>query len=462
MDKRNFSNIGEDIKNIVQDAVNTGDFHQLSRDIGNTVNSALDEARNSIRWTQDSRKRMNGEAGFNSWRNNNPGGNGFSQKKNTADQNRASNAYNNQNRYYNNTKNQSQTNNTQLRNRYANTPKITNTVVPVGKVAGILCTVFGNIGVGVLGLGTIVLMVVGHLLGLDEFYATIVLGILPLLLISVLVLARGNKIRRRLRRMQQYVTKMSGRNYCLIKDLQASTGLSSRFLVKDLQKMIAIGMFPQGHIDENKTSFMLDNESYKLYMDLQDNIKKVKLEEQQKQEFLKKEDEKKQEGLKREEERRQEAIKNAGGTDKEVRGILEEGRRYIHQIKDANHAIPGEEVSRKLDRLEDVTGKIFDYVELHPDQIPEIRKFMEYYLPTTLKLLEAYKEFDRQPVQGENITTAKKEIEKTLDTINLAFENLLDDLFEDAAMDVSTDISVLNTMLAQEGLTENNLKSFSK
>ncbi len=87
---------------------------------------------------------------------------------------------------------------------------------------------------------------------------------------------------------------------------------------------------------------------------------------------------------------------------------------------------------------------------------------MEYYLPTTLKLLEAYKEFDRQPVQGENITTAKKEIEKTLDTINLAFENLLDDLFEDAAMDVSTDISVLNTMLAQEGLTENNLKSFTK
>lgn len=460
MDKRNFSNIGEDIKNIVQDAVSTGDFHQLSRDIGNTVNSALDEARNSIRWGQNTNKRINRESGSNSWRNNNPGGNGFSQKNNTSDPNRASNAYNTQNRYYSNARNQA--NNTQLRNRYSNTPKITNTVVPIGKISGILCTVFGNIGIGVLGVGSIVLMVVGHLLGLDEFYATIVLGILPFLLISVIALARGNKIRRRLRRMQQYVTKMSGRNYCLIKDLQASTGLSSRFLVKDLQKMIAIGMFPQGHIDENKTSFMLDNESYKLYMDLQDNIKKVKLEEQQKREILKKEGDKKQESQKLEEEKRQESIKNAGGTDKEVRGIIEEGRRYIHQIKDANHAIPGVEVSRKLDRLEDITGKIFDYVELHPDQIPEIRKFMEYYLPTTLKLLEAYKEFDRQPVQGENITTAKKEIEKTLDTINLAFENLLDDLFEDVAMDVSTDISVLNTMLAQEGLTENNLKSFSK
>ncbi len=107
-------------------------------------------------------------------------------------------------------------------------------------------------------------------------------------------------------------------------------------------------------------------------------------------------------------------------------------------------------------------GKIFDYVELHPDQLPEIRKFMEYYLPTTLKLLEAYKEFDSQPVQGGNISSAKKKMEKALDTINLAFENLLDNLFEDAAMDISTDISVLNTLLAQEGLTEKDLKSLTK
>lgn len=458
MDRRNFSNIGEDIKNIVQDAVSTGDFHQLSRDIGDTVNGALDEVRKSIRWTQDNRRQINRNPGPNSWRNNYSNGNNSSRRNNTAGQDRAANAYNSQSRYYNNLKNASSNN--QVRNRYTKPPQISNTVIPVGKVSGILCTVFGNIGVSVLGVSVIVLMVVGHLLGLDEFYATIVLGILPFLLLSVLVLARGSRNRKRLRRMQQYVTQMGGRNYCLLKDLQVSTGLSSRFLLKDLQKMIAIGMFPQGHIDDKKTSFMLDNESYKLYMDLQENIKKVKLEEQQKQEFQK--DEKKQEDQKREEDKRQDAVKNAGSADKEVRGIIEDGRRYIDQIKEANDAIPGEEVSRKLDRLKDVTGKIFDYVELHPEQIPEIRKFMEYYLPTTLKLLEAYKEFDSQPVQGENISTAKKEIEKTLDTINLAFENLLDNLFEDAAMDVSTDISVLNTMLAQEGLTESNLKSLIK
>ena len=78
---------------------------------------------------------------------------------------------------------------------------------------------------------------------------------------------------------------------------------------------------------------------------------------------------------------------------------------------------------------------------------------MDYYLPMTVKLLNAYAEMDRQPVQGENIRKSKQEIDSTLDTLNQAFEKLLDSVFEDTAMDVSSDISVLNTLLAQEGLT---------
>ena len=80
---------------------------------------------------------------------------------------------------------------------------------------------------------------------------------------------------------------------------------------------------------------------------------------------------------------------------------------------------------------------------------------MEYYLPSTVKLLVAYQSLDEQPVQGENIRTSKTEIGQTLDTLNEAFEKLLDSLFEDVAWDVSSDISVLHTMLAQEGLAGN-------
>ena len=83
---------------------------------------------------------------------------------------------------------------------------------------------------------------------------------------------------------------------------------------------------------------------------------------------------------------------------------------------------------------------------------------MEYYLPMTVKLLNAYAEMDAQTVQGENILASKREIEETLDTLNRAYEKLLDELFENMALDVSSDISVLNTLLAQEGLTEDGLK----
>ena len=106
--------------------------------------------------------------------------------------------------------------------------------------------------------------------------------------------------------------------------------------------------------------------------------------------------------------------------------------------------------------------RIFDRVEQKPDTVDDIRKLMEYYLPTTIKLLEAYEELDAQPVQGENIISSKQEIEKTLDTLNTAVEKLLDELFQDTAWDLSSDISVLNTMLAQEGLTEDGLKTGGK
>lgn len=83
---------------------------------------------------------------------------------------------------------------------------------------------------------------------------------------------------------------------------------------------------------------------------------------------------------------------------------------------------------------------------------------MDYYLPMTVKLLDAYEDMDRQPVQGENISASKREIEDTIDTLNVAFEKILDSIFRDTAWDVSTDISVLHTVLAQEGLTEDDFE----
>lgn len=117
-----------------------------------------------------------------------------------------------------------------------------------------------------------------------------------------------------------------------------------------------------------------------------------------------------------------------------------------------NDNIPGEEISAKLFRLENLLKEIFEALREHPEQRHQMKKFMNYYLPTTLKLVEAYEEFDDLSAQSPEIIEAKAEIEKTLDTINSAFVELLGRMHRDTAYDVTTDAQVLQTMLAQEGL----------
>ena len=148
--------------------------------------------------------------------------------------------------------------------------------------------------------------------------------------------------------------------------------------------------------------------------------------------------------------------------DPRVQEVLDRGNAFIAQIRACNDAIPGEEISEKISRMELIVRRIFERAEAHPEVVPDLKKLMDYYLPMTVKLLNAYADMDAQPVQGETIQASKKEIEATLDTLNLAFEKLLDDLFRDSAMDVSSDISVLNTLLAQEGLTEDGLSQVKK
>lgn len=111
-------------------------------------------------------------------------------------------------------------------------------------------------------------------------------------------------------------------------------------------------------------------------------------------------------------------------------------------------------ISAKLYRLELVITKIFDRVKKQPQLAPELHRFMKYYLPTTWKLIDAYRDMENQEIDGPNIAATKREIEQTLDTISTAFENLLDSFYQDTAWDISSDISVMQTMMAQDGLTK--------
>ena len=150
----------------------------------------------------------------------------------------------------------------------------------------------------------------------------------------------------------------------------------------------------------------------------------------------------------------QEAAKEAPASTgaPKIDALIQERDRAMGEMRRLNDAIEDEEISRRIDQLEDATGKIIDQVVAHPEKLPQIRKFMNYYLPTTLKILNAYDRMGSAGVSGENIDGTMHRIETIMDTIVMAFHKQLDALFRDEAMDIASDITVMETLLAQEGL----------
>lgn len=132
----------------------------------------------------------------------------------------------------------------------------------------------------------------------------------------------------------------------------------------------------------------------------------------------------------------------------------DEYQKILDELRRVNDEIPDEEMTDKISRLEAVSAKIFEQAKADPEKLPQMRKFMDYYLPTSLKLLNTYAELDKQGVEGENITESKHRIERTMDTLVKAFETQLDKLFASDALDVSTDIDVMENMLRADGLTD--------
>lgn len=145
--------------------------------------------------------------------------------------------------------------------------------------------------------------------------------------------------------------------------------------------------------------------------------------------------------------RKAKAAKPAAAQEKD------EYQKILDELRRVNDEIPDEEMTDKISRLEAVSTKIFEQAKADPEKLPQMRKFMDYYLPTSLKLLNTYAELDKQGIEGENISESKHRIEQTMDTLVKAFETQLDKLFASDALDVSTDIDVMENMLRADGLT---------
>ncbi|MCD8344448.1 MAG: 5-bromo-4-chloroindolyl phosphate hydrolysis family protein [Oscillospiraceae bacterium] len=264
-----------------------------------------------------------------------------------------------------------------------------------------------------------------------DFGLLTVLPALAGIVIGLPLIVSGGKQVGFANRFKTYRQILGQKTQCAIEKLSQGVGKSVKKVRKDLQRMIDDGLFLEGHFDEEQKILITSDETYEDY-----------------QKSLIRQAEEKAKNLAKERQSEKEA------KDAKVQEVLDKGNAFIAQIRACNDAIPGEEISEKISRMELIVRRIFERAETSPEIVPDLKKLMDYYLPMTVKLLNAYADMDKQPVQGENIQASKREIEETLDTLNQAFEKLLDELFSDTAMDVSSDISVLNILLAQEGLKD--------
>ncbi len=429
-------NLGQEIQTIVQDAVKNMDFQGLNREIGNTARIAIDDIRRNINSQPEQfAANIHGkDRDYKIIRD----ANGRYQKIRTGTAEMMESARQQARQTQQRVSQRPNVSQTQRQVPQTRQPQPIKRVAPLvddkpaGRISSVVYTLLGGFFGFSFGLAIMILCLVGVV----EWEAGCIIAAMilsPFFLGSVAMLTTGIIQSKRLQRFRQYVRILNGRTYAMLDEFAANVGKNRSYVRKDVQKMISLRMFPFGRLDNEGTCLILNNETWQQYVALKNQRYQLELEEEE-----------------------QKRIEEEDPFQREVAKALKEGESYLSQIREANNAIPGKEISKKLDDLELIIRKIFEQLKNHPEKIPEMNKFMEYYLPTTLKLVKAYREFDGQALEGENISSGKQEIEKTLDTINKAFLNLFDNLFADTAMDISTDISVLRTMLAQEGLTDSD------
>ena len=402
MSSFDWEKFGDDIKKTVQDAVDSKDFVELNQTIAKTVNDAMGTVADGIKTA------------------------GVSLGLSGSYQDRAKTVV----QQYQHGNKPAVNRNTRLHPQntlyYAS-------MIPA-RVGGAFMAVFGLATSSIFGILFLV-SVIMTLLSATPY--NLGAGIATSVLLGIACLGTGImgisgvRMLARAKRFRKYVAELGNRGYIEFQQLAQRIGKSPQFLLKDTRRMIRMGWFKQGRIDSHGTSLMVTDSVYQEYQNLLAQIEEKKVHDEA------------------------EAMrKDTSSLEPDIREIVKAGDDYIEKIRKSNIKTTCPEIAGKISRIEVLLERIFSRVREEPETATDTRRLMDYYLPTTVKLIEAYQELDKQPVKGENIKASKREIESTLDTLNLAFEKMLDSMFKSKAIDVSADISVLNTILAQEGLTK--------
>ena len=272
-------------------------------------------------------------------------------------------------------------------------------------------------GKGMMVWGAI-LAILGGFISFVEFFDTMGMGFiymlqsigfpLGLLGAGLVLLVCGTQRNKKAKRFRKYLALIGKRESISIGSLAQAMPVSYHTACDDIQEMLDEGYIPTGYLDMASGRLILSDE-----------------------------------GLQEEPEPEKE----------EQPAPPEDDDAILQEIRQVNDAIEDPEMSEKIDRIGEITGKILDYQRKNPNKDSQLRSFLNYYLPTTLKILKAYAQMEAQGIEGQNISAAKERIEGMMDKVVEGFEKQLDKLFQDDAMDITTDVEVLERMLDKDGLS---------
>lgn len=308
--------------------------------------------------------------------------------------------------------------------------------------SGVVMAAAGGAGMVFFGIPALVSALAPAVAGNPEVAVTAILGILTAGFATLL--GFGVRNLRRASRLKALQRAVGQREAVGFDDLAARMQVSPKAALAASRTLIKGGYLPEGRIDDENTTLMVTENAYHQYRQFQQSQRQTLAEREAA-------------AAARAAEETARAAREQDISERltpEQRAFVARGRDYVRQMDELNAAIDDAAVSERITAIQDVVGRILSRAEEEPAVIAGLDRLTAYYLPTTVKLLDAYDRLEEEPIQGENISSSRSEIEHTLEVLHSAFEKLFDDTYQDLSLDVSADISVLHAMLAQEGLTE--------
>ena len=308
--------------------------------------------------------------------------------------------------------------------------------------SGVVMAAAGGAGMVFFGIPALVSALAPAVAGNPEVAVTAILGILTAGFATLL--GFGIRNLRRASKLKALQRAVGQREAVGFDDLAARMQVSPKAALAASRTLIKGGYLPEGRIDDENTTLMVTENAYHQYRQFQQSQRQTLAEREAAE-------------VARAAEAAARAAREQDISERltpEQRAFVARGRDYVRQMDELNAAIDDAAVSERITAIQDVVGRILARAEEEPAIIAGLDRLTAYYLPTTVKLLDAYDRLEEEPIQGENISSSRSEIEHTLEVLHSAFEKLFDDTYQDLSLDVSADISVLHAMLAQEGLTE--------